>query len=180
MASEDDAGAIEEGVVEPGVIEARVRARLAELGADYEEIPIAPSLAATADFCRHYGESMEASGNCIVVIGKAADPVYAACVIPATRRLDVNRRVKRLLGTRKASFAPADDTLARTGMAPDGVTPFGLPADWPVYIDAGLLAHSRIIVGGGSRSLKLAVGPEALRALPGAEVVDDLTLPPRD
>lgn len=160
-------------------VEARVLARLSELGAAYEEIRIDPALAATEDFCRQYGETLESAGNCIVVIGKAAEPRYAACVIPATRRLDVNRRVKRLLGTRKASFAPAEDTLARTGMAADGVTPFGLPEAWPVYLDAGLLEQARIIVGGGSRGLKIAVGPAALRALSGAEVVDDLSLPPR-
>ncbi|QBI20926.1 hypothetical protein ER308_15980 [Egibacter rhizosphaerae] len=157
--------------------EQRVRDRLEQLGVDHELLWIDPTHAATADFCREYGEDPDAAGNCIAVIGKAAEPVYGACVVRATRRLDVNRRVKRLLGTRKASFAAADDTRARTGMAPDGVTPFGLPEGWPVYLDAGLLEHARIVVGGGSRRLKVVVGPDGLRALPGAEVIDDLVLP---
>ena len=42
-------------------------------------------------------------------------------------RLDVNRTVRDRLGTRKASFAPAEVTAELTGMQIGGVTVFGLP-----------------------------------------------------
>src|SRR3712207_7541312 len=41
---------------------------------------------------------------------------YAACIVLATHRLDVNRAVRDRLGIRKASFAGADETRDLTGM----------------------------------------------------------------
>jgi prolyl-tRNA editing enzyme YbaK/EbsC (Cys-tRNA(Pro) deacylase) len=160
--------------------EQRVLEAARAVGLGFEQIWIDPAYAATADFCDRYGYQPGQSGNCIVVASRT-DPVrYAACVVRATRRLDVNKRVRKLMGVRRASFAPAEDTVRLTGMLPDGVTPFGLPDDLPLYLDEGLLAHDAVIVGGGSRRLKLAVPPEALCALPGAEVVADLALPQRE
>ncbi|MEX1344087.1 MAG: YbaK/EbsC family protein, partial [Candidatus Limnocylindrales bacterium] len=94
---------------------------------EYEIIPCDPELADTAAFCEHYGYAREDSANTIVVVGKADPPLFAACVVLATTRLDVNRAVRRRLGTRKASFAGPDQTRALTGMAIGGVTPVGLP-----------------------------------------------------
>jgi len=61
---------------------------------------------------------------------------YAACVVLATTRADVNGVVRHRLGARKASFAPMDDAVRLSGMEYGGITPIGLPADWPVLIDA--------------------------------------------
>lgn len=155
-------------------IELRVLAALDALDADYETVRIDPAHADTATFCARYGYAEDDSGNCIVVRSRTAEPRYAACVVAATRRLHVNRTVKRLLGVRKASFAPPEDTEALTGMRTGGVTPFGLPANLPVYVDAFLLGRERVVVGGGSRSLKVVVAPEVLARAPGASVVDDL------
>lgn len=161
----------------PDAAERRVLAALDAVGARYEVLRIDPALAATADFCAAYGHSMEASGNCLVVASRQGERRHAACVVPATRRVDVNRVVRRLLGAGKASFAPTGDVVELTGMQPDGVTPFGLPEGLPVYVDAALLGHGRIVVGGGSRSLKVMVDPEVFRRLPGATVVEDLSRP---
>ena len=94
----------------------------------YELFACDPALADTAAFCAAYGFDPEDSANTIVVIGKSDPPRYAACVTLAPYRLDVNRAVRDRLGTRKASFAPAEDTAALTGMQMGGVTVFGLPA----------------------------------------------------
>ena len=107
----------------PGSIE-----HLDPLGVPYELFACDPALADTAAFCAAYGFSPEDSANTIVVIGKSDPPRYAACVTLAPYRLDVNRTVRDRLGTRKASFAPAEDTAALTGMQIGGVTVFGLPA----------------------------------------------------
>ena len=148
------------------------------LGEPYELFACDPALADTAAFCAAYGFSPEESANTIVVIGKSDPPRYAACVTLAPYRLDVNRTVRDRLGTRKASFAPAEDTAALTGMQIGGVTVFGLPAGLPIWVDARVMARDRIVLGGGSRSWKVIATPAILRALPGVEVVEGLANEP--
>lgn len=159
-------------------IEAAVRAAAEATGVPFEVVPCDPALADTAAFCEAYGHSMDDSANCVVVIGKSDPPVYAACVVLATTRLDVNGAVRRALGTRKASFAPADAVEAMTGMTVGGVTPFSLPPGMPLWVDARVLERDRIVLGGGSRSCKVLAAPSILVAL-GGEVVEGLaSVPP--
>jgi prolyl-tRNA editing enzyme YbaK/EbsC (Cys-tRNA(Pro) deacylase) len=152
----------------------RLIALLDPLGVPYELFACDPALADTAQFCAHYGFSMDDSANTIVVAGKADPRRYAACVVLATRRLDVNRVVSKRLGTRKASFAGPEETAELTGMTIGGVTPFGLPADLPIWVDAAVMDRERIVLGGGSRSWKVLAAPEILTQLPNVEVVDGL------
>jgi prolyl-tRNA editing enzyme YbaK/EbsC (Cys-tRNA(Pro) deacylase) len=162
--------------IDAAALEAQVLAAVRRCDPDVELIWIDPELADTATFCERYGHTLEESCNCIVVRSKTGRPSsreaggrstvrYAACVVQAHRRLDLNRHSRRLVDARKASFASADDTVARTGMVPGGVTPFGLPDDVPVFVDAPIVELDRVIVGGGSRRLKLRVRPEALAGL---------------
>ncbi len=146
-------------------------------GHPYEVVPCDPALADTAAFCEHYDYSLDQSANAIVVAGKSTPRVYVVCLVLATMRLDVNKTVKRRLGV-KSSFASADETKETTGMSIGGVTPYGLPADLPIWIDAHVMEVDDIIVGGGGRDRKLLVPPESLAALPGAIVVEDLAKPP--
>jgi prolyl-tRNA editing enzyme YbaK/EbsC (Cys-tRNA(Pro) deacylase) len=158
---------------------ARLVAALDALGVPYELFPCDPDLADTAAFCAAYGFAPEDSANTIVVIGKSDPPRYAACVVLAPNRLDVNRVVRDRLGTRKASFAPGEDTKALTGMEIGGVTVFGLPDGLPVWVDARVMARERIVLGGGSRSWKVIAEPGILLALPHVEVVEGLAMEPR-
>jgi prolyl-tRNA editing enzyme YbaK/EbsC (Cys-tRNA(Pro) deacylase) len=103
--------------------------------------------------------------------------VYAACVVLATHRLDVNRTVRDRLGTRKASFASAEETRELTGMEIGGVTAFGLPADLPLWVDGAVMDRERIVLGGGSRSWKVVAPPSILLTLPNVAVVDGLAAP---
>jgi len=150
-------------------------------GVPYEVVPCDPALADTAEFCATYGYAPEQSANAIVVVGKpssASEPrVYAACLVLATTRLDVNGVVRRRFGVKKASFASPDETIAITGMQIGGVTPYGLPADLPLWIDSRVMDVPHAIVGGGSRDRKLLVPPESLARLPNAEVVEHLAKP---
>jgi len=150
--------------------------RLEATGIEYEIIPCDPDLADTAAFCEHYGYDLGDSANTIVVMGKAEPPVFAACVVLATTRLDVNKAVRKRLGTRKASFASAEQTREMTGMAIGGVTPIGLPEGLPLWVDARVMERERIILGGGSRDRKVHAPPAMLTAL-GADVVADLAKP---
>jgi prolyl-tRNA editing enzyme YbaK/EbsC (Cys-tRNA(Pro) deacylase) len=155
----------------------RLEVALAALGQPFELFPCDPALADTAQFCAAYGFDLGDSANTIVVVGKAEPRRYAVCIVLATHRLDVNRTVRDRLGTRKASFASADETRALTGMEIGGVTPFGLPPDLPIWVDAAVMARPRIVLGGGSRSWKVIASPEILTTLPGVEVVEGLAAP---
>src|ERR687891_1397191 len=148
-----------------------VRARLDAMGAHYEVMECDPSLADTAAFVEAYGVPLERSANTIVVASKGAEPSYVACVLLATTALDVNNVVRREMGVRKASFAAAEPVRAVTGMEIGGVTPFGLPDDLPILVDTRVMEPDWIVLGGGNRSSKLKLAPNALRALPSARVI---------
>jgi prolyl-tRNA editing enzyme YbaK/EbsC (Cys-tRNA(Pro) deacylase) len=138
-------------------------------------VAIEPDLADTAAFCERYGVRMDESANCVVVAARREGQTrFAACVVLATTRADVNGLVRRHLNARKASFAPMDVAVAESGMEYGGITPIGLPATWPLLVDAVVAAHPRVVVGSGVRRSKLILPGAALAALPGAEVLDGL------
>jgi prolyl-tRNA editing enzyme YbaK/EbsC (Cys-tRNA(Pro) deacylase) len=149
-------------MIDTDALEARVLDAARQLDPDVEAIWIDPDLADTAAFCAHYGHAMEESGNCILVRSRTGALRYAACIVQATRHLDLNRRSRLLVDARKASFAAADETVERTGMVPGGVTPLLLPDDVPVFVDTPIMALDRVILGGGGRRLKLRLRPTAL------------------
>ncbi|MGF1667488.1 MAG: YbaK/EbsC family protein [Acidimicrobiia bacterium] len=151
-----------------------VSAALAATGVTHEVMACDPSLADTARFCDHYGIDPADSANTIVVVSKKPAGVMAACVVLATTRLDVNHTVRNRLGVRKLSFAGAEETVALTGMMIGGVTPFGLPTDLPLLVDAAVMDRPRIVLGGGNRSTKILLSPAGLASLPNATVVEGL------
>jgi prolyl-tRNA editing enzyme YbaK/EbsC (Cys-tRNA(Pro) deacylase) len=159
-------------------LEQRVRQALLAQGAEFTIIACDPDLADTAAFCAHYGYAPDESANCIVIVAKGESRRYVACLALADSRLDVNGLIRKRLGVKRTSFAGADETTEATGgMLIGGVTPFGLPRDMPVWIDARIVERARVIVGGGSRRCKVLVAPSVLCAWPGAEVVVDLAKP---
>jgi prolyl-tRNA editing enzyme YbaK/EbsC (Cys-tRNA(Pro) deacylase) len=141
---------------------------------NYKIFACDPELADTAAFCEKYGFSLEQSANTIIVASKA-DPVrFACCVVLATTKLDVNKKVCQLLGVKKASFAPMDAALELSRMEYGGVTAFGLPADLPVYVDARVMECNEVVMGGGNRSSKLLLDPCELTKLKNVQVVEGL------
>ena len=146
----------------------------AATGHPYDVVPCDPDLADTAQFCEAYGYGLDQSANAIVVVGKGDPRLYVACLVLATTRLDVNGVVRKRLGRKKASFASPDETAEMTGMQIGGVTPYGLPAALPLWIDSRIMDVPDVIVGGGSRDRKLLVPPASLAALPNAEVIEGL------
>ena len=154
-----------------------MREVLGGLAMSHEMVEIDPQYADTAAFCARYGYPMEQSANTIIVGSKKEPKRYCACVVRATRRLDVNHAVRKLLGVSRLSFADPEETRALTGMMLGGVTVLALPADLPIYVDGGLMDLPWVILGGGSRSLKVKIAPDVFRVLPGASVVPDLVTP---
>jgi prolyl-tRNA editing enzyme YbaK/EbsC (Cys-tRNA(Pro) deacylase) len=150
---------------------------LRRLGVDFEVVPCDPALADTAAFCEAYGYSPDSSANTIIVVGKGATPRPVACVVLATTRLDVNGTVRRRLEVRKASFASAEETMELTGMEIGGVTAFALPAELPIWIDAAVMTRDRIILGGGSRAIKVLTPASTLAMLDNVTVIDGLARP---
>lgn len=147
-------------------------------GAAVEVAEIDPDLADTAAFCERYQVSLDVSANCVIVAGRRGETTsYAACVVLATTRADVNNVVRRHLEARKASFAPIDDAVALTGMEYGGITPPGLPATWPVLVDPAVVAAGDVVIGSGVRRSKLVLPGRLLAELPAAEVVDGLARP---
>ena len=153
----------------PELVAARVRPYLRD-GLWVSEID--PDLADTAAFCEHYDIGLGISANCVVVEARRADRTwYAACLVLATTRADVNGIVRKHLGARKISFAPMDSAVTLTGMEYGGITPVGLPDDWPILVDVDVVGQQRVIIGSGIRGSKLLAATEVLAALPNAEVL---------
>ena len=155
----------------------RVRAALAAWSIPHRVLACDPEAADTAAFCARYGYPPEASLNTIVVAGRREPRAFAACVVQASGRLDVNHRVRGLMGVARVSFASADDTVQATGMLVGGVTPIGLPEGWSVYVDEPVRALPSVILGGGNRSSKVELDPRDLERIPGLQFVSALTLP---
>ncbi len=164
----------------PDLLGAPVVEAISALGDDASLIGVAeidPDLADTAAFCDAYSSPMESSANCVVVAGKrSGETRYAACLVLATTRADVNGVVKRKLDVRKASFAPMDTAVELTGMEYGGITPLGLPDGWPLLLTPAVAESDAVVVGSGVRRSKLAVPGVVLAALPGVEIVRDLAL----
>ena len=163
----------------PDLLAAPVAGALAALGQDAAgEVGVAeidPAAADTAAFCERYGVSPAESANCVVISGKREGEVrYAACVVLATTRADVNGVARRALDVRKASFAATDVAVAETSMEYGGITPIGLPASWPVLVDAAVAAAPLVVIGSGVRRSKLALPGKTLADVPGAAVIEAL------
>lgn len=137
-----------------------------------------PAIADTAAFVAHYGQDLLArSANCVIVATKrGGESALAACLVLSAARVDVNGAVRRRLGARKASFAPMDTAVELTGMEYGGITPIGLPADWPLLVDPAVVDLPYVLIGSGRRRGKLVAPGRLLAELPGAVVLDGLGL----
>ena len=156
--------------------ERKTRAALDALGVPYDVVPIDPQFADTTAFCERYGYPPDHAGNTIIVASKKEPRQYAACVVTATTRLDVNHAVRDLLGVSKASFASADEMTQLTGMTMGGVTVFGLPDGLPIFVDERVMGLEYVILGTGGRNGKVKVSPEVFRRMANVRVVRDLAL----
>jgi len=165
-------------VERPDLVGEPVARSLARLSGPVWVAEIDEGLADTAAFTEAYQVPAAASANCVVVAARrAGQTTLAACVVLATTRADVNGLVRRHLDARKASFAPQDVAVAESGMAYGGITPIGLPAGWPVLVDAAVARAELVVIGSGTRGSKLAVPGTLLAGLPGAQVLDGLGQP---
>ena len=130
---------------------------------------IDPDLADTAAFCEAYDVAPENSANCVVIVGRrGGETRFAAVMVLATMRADVNGVIRRELDVRKCSFAPMDEAVALTGMEYGGITPIGLPDDWPILVDDAVVAAGEVVIGSGLRASKILLSATELLGLPNA------------
>jgi len=155
-------------------VRADVASVMRALDIEYTVIDCEPELADTRDFCDHYGYSIDESANVLLIASKRGEPKFAACMVLATCRLDVNKTARKKLGVSRISFANPELTRELTGMELGGVTPFGMPENVPVWIDSRVMKCDRIILGGGNRSSKIVLTPAMLLKIPNVEVVENL------
>lgn len=163
----------------PELLAEPVTAALADLPADLElqAFPIDPELADTQALTDALGLSLEHSANCVLVAGsRAGEERTAACIVLATTKADVNKRVKKLLDVRKCSFMPMDRATGESGMEYGGIGPIGLPADWRILVDSRVVAQPAVVIGSGIRASKIVLSGADLGRLPGVEVVEDLAI----
>ncbi|MFZ1412431.1 MAG: YbaK/EbsC family protein, partial [Micropruina sp.] len=125
--------------------------------------------------CAAYDLPLPVMANAVLVTGRREGVQRQACCLTlAHRRVDVNNVVKRRLDVRKASFAPMDQAVEASGMEYGGITPVGLPADWPVWVDAAVADTAIVCIGAGVRRAKLLLPGRSLLNLPGAERIEGL------
>lgn len=129
----------------------------------------------TAATAAEFGLRLDALANCVVVSGKRTGTErMAACVVLATTRADVNGVVRRHLDVRKASFLPTERAVELSGMEFGGITPIGLPKEWPVLVDARVIENDVTVIGSGIRRSKILLQGSTLARLPRIEVLDAL------
>jgi prolyl-tRNA editing enzyme YbaK/EbsC (Cys-tRNA(Pro) deacylase) len=52
-----------------------------------------------------------------------------------------------------------------------GITPIGLPEDWPILVDEAAVRPEWVVIGSGIRGSKILIPGAALAWLPSAEVL---------
>ena len=161
----------------PTLVAAPTAALIAELGWGDRlgAVAIDPALSDTANFTVAFALTDDLAANCVIVSGmRNGEERVAACVMLANTRADINNVVRKRLDVRKASFLSLDSAVERTGMEYGGITPIGLPREWPILIDARVAAAPLLTLGAGVRSSKIIVPGALLADLPGAEVIEGL------
>lgn len=131
-------------------------------------------------WCPEYGIPFESTGNVVVVHTHAtrkAPAKFASAFVSADTRADLNGVVKRTLGVSKVSFAPIDAAVEATGMQSGGMSPIGLPTDWPLLVDQHILSIPKLYLGSGIRPSKLVVDGSIFADIPGVRFVPALGKP---
>ncbi len=117
---------------------------------------IDPRFADGASLSAQYDLPLEMELNCLIVEGKRnEETIYVAILVPYGKKVNLNSKVRNLLGVRKVSFADLNKVCALTGMEYGSITPIGLPEDFRILADRSILSQPEVIVGGGKVCSKL-------------------------
>ena len=126
----------------------------------------------TESFCNKYNFLLEDSCNAILIKSKKPEVFYSMFCILGNQRLDVNRKAKGAMNTRKVSFASKDEAEEVTKQVYGGISPLGLDKDINIYIDENVMKREKIFIGGGNRTTKIFLTPSELLRLTNGFLLD--------
>ena len=151
----------------------RISEELNKLEVNYEIIDIDPNYSDTREFCGKYSINPENAINALLISSKDINREYVMPLMQATRRIDVNHKLKKLTGFKRLSFANSEKTKEITGMELGAVTPFGLQdMGISVYVDKPIMSLKYIILGAGIRSQKIKITPDVLEKISYLTIAD--------
>ena len=148
-----------------------VRAWLAAHAPDLPIIDQGLSTATVAEAAVALGVEPGRIAKTLCIRAGGGDPFLL--VARGDARLD-NQKAKAAFGGRPRMLGP-EETLALTGHAVGGVCPFGLATLMAVRCDISLRDFDIVYPAAGSLTSSVAVAPDRLAALVGAEWVDACT-----
>jgi len=148
-----------------------VRAWLAAHAPDLPIIDQGLSTATVAEAAVALGVEPGRIAKTLCIRAGGGDPFLL--VARGDARLD-NQKAKAAFGGRPRMLGP-EETLALTGHAVGGVCPFGLATPMAVRCDISLRDFDIVYPAAGSLTSSVAVAPDRLAALVGAEWVDACT-----
>ncbi|MCI5778785.1 MAG: Cys-tRNA(Pro) deacylase [Lentisphaeria bacterium] len=96
---------------------------------------------------------------------------YFVFLVPAASELDLKKSA-RAAGCKSIEMIPQRQLLPLTGYVHGGCSPLGMKKEFPTLIDECAILYETICVSGGRIGLNLAIGPEDLAGLTGAEFAD--------
>ena len=145
----------------------KILAHLDSLGIAYEKLEHEP--VTTSDAAAGARASRLEQGAKALII-KAKDDFYHL-IISAAARLD-NKKLRRVLGSRKMRFARDEELFELTGCHTGAVPPFGNLFGLPVYMDDCLLAEDTVYFNCGSHTVSLRMSREDLQRATEAQTAD--------
>ncbi len=116
-------------------------------------------------------QGIEVSSLLRTIVVRRGEGDYVFVLVPAGRRFDWPK-LRAHLGVRQLSLPDADEARAATGYERYAITPFGATHAWPAIVDASVLGHEIVAIGGGARGVNVHVAPADLVRVLGAAVVD--------
>ena len=104
------------------------------------------------------------------LVVKAKDQFYHL-IISAAVRLD-NKKLRKVIGTRRVRFATRDELKELTGCLPGAVPPFGNLFGLPVIMDNAILDEEIAYFNCGSHTISLRMKSSDLAEATGAQIAD--------
>ena len=105
------------------------------------------------------------------LVVRRREGAYAFVLVPGDRSIDW-AKLRRHLGERRLSLPDAAEAREATGYERGAITPFGATTRWPVIVDASILSHDTVSLGGGGQGVSIKLAPGPMVDTLGAAVVD--------
>lgn len=147
---------------------ARVKQFLAERKCDLKVLALDRSTATVAEAAAAFGVAPGRIAKTLAI--RRADGVVVIVVTAGDVRLD-NKKCKIFFGG-KIKMLDQSEVEAVTGHPVGGVCPFGLKADFPIYLDETLKAFDTVYPAAGATNAAVCMPPQTLQTLVGAQWAD--------